>query len=276
MSTDVRTRVIDDLAAESAEVDALVAGLEARTWRLRTPAPGWTIAHQVGHLAWTDEVAVLAVDDPPAFGDVLRAAAEDPDGFVDAAAEQGARAEPEDLLARWRRSRAVLDRRLREAPDGAKIAWFGPPMSAASMATARLMETWAHGLDVADALGTALMPTGRLRHVAHLGVRTRDYAFWVGGLTPPDEEFRLELTAPDGDVWTWGPADAAQRVSGPALDFCRLVTRRRHRVDLALCAVGADADRWLDIAQAFAGSPGPGREPSGGSRREAARGWPHG
>jgi uncharacterized protein (TIGR03084 family) len=131
------------------------------------------------------------------------------------------------------------------------------------MATARLMETWAHGLDVADALGVVRPPTDRLRHVARLGVRTRDFAHRVHGLTPPGEEFRVELTAPSGETWAYGPEDAAQRVTGPALDFCLLVTQRAHRAGLRLHAVGPDADRWLDIAQAFAGPPGAGRAPRG-------------
>jgi uncharacterized protein (TIGR03084 family) len=137
-------------------------------------------------------------------------------------------------------------------------------MSAASMATARLMETWAHGQDVADALGAVRTPTARLRHVAWIGIRARDYAYAVRGLQPPAEPFRVELTAPDGaDMWAYGPRDAAQRITGPALDFCLLVTQRAHRDDLAVRAEGADADTWLSLAQAFAGPAGPGRAPKG-------------
>ena len=181
-----------------------------------------------------------------------------PDGTGDLAEELAA-TPPAQLLADWRTTRAGLHAALRSVPSGRKLLWFGPPMSAASMATARLMETWAHGLDVADALGVAVKPSPRLRSIAHLGVRTRDFAFTVHGLTPPAEPFRVELTAPGGDVWSWGPADAAQRVTGPALDFCYLVTQRRARSELDLTAVGADAQRWLQIAQAFAGPPGEGR-----------------
>ena len=133
-------------------------------------------------------------------------------------------------------------------------------MSAASMATARFMETWAHALDVYDAAGQRPEPTDRIRNVAHLGVRTRNYAYSVHQEEPPAEEFRVELTAPSGDLWTWGPDDAAQRVIGPAYDFCLLVTQRVNRADTDLVAVGADAEHWLDIAQAFAGPPGAGRE----------------
>jgi len=154
-----------------------------------------------------------------------------------------------------------LTEALAAVPAGTKLQWFGPPMTAMSMATARLMETWAHGQDVADTVGVVREPTARLRHVAHISVRTRDFAFQVRGLTPPAEPFYVELTAPDGSLWTWGPSDAAQRVAGRALDFCLLAVQRQHRADTNLTADGPDADKWLDIAQAFAGLPGPGREP---------------
>ncbi|SIL68645.1 TIGR03084 family protein [Mycobacteroides abscessus subsp. abscessus] len=122
------------------------------------------------------------------------------------------------------------------------------------------METWAHGQDVVDALGATREATARLRHVAHIGVGARAFSYLANGLDLPADPVRVELTAPDGSVWTWGPADAANRVSGPALDFCLLVTQRRHRDDTALVADGPLADhQWLAIAQAFAGPPGGGR-----------------
>jgi uncharacterized protein (TIGR03084 family) len=260
------TVLLDDLRAEGDELDALVADLPEADWALPTPAEGWTIAHQVAHLAWTDDRALLSVTDPDGFhAEIARiAAGEAPQRWVDEGAEEGARTPPAELLARWRRGRSGLAEALAAVPNGVKLPWYGPPMSAASMATARLMETWAHTTDVADALRVDREPTARLRHVAHLGVRTRNFAYGVRQLTPPSEEFRVGLTAPDGSVWTWGPEDAAQRVTGSALDFCLLATQRIHRDDTDLVAVGADADRWLDIAQAFAGTPGDGRKP--GSR----------
>ncbi|MEU9475588.1 TIGR03084 family metal-binding protein [Streptomyces sp. NPDC048191] len=260
------TPVIDDLRAESEELDLLVAELSPEQWALPTPAPGWTLAHQIAHLAWTDRSALLAVTDADAFHALVEKALAAPGSFVDEGAEEGARLAPAELLRTWRTGREALDRALRAAPPGARFPWYGPPMSAASMATARLMETWAHGLDIADALGVVRTPTGRLRHVARLGVRTRDFAHTVHGITPPDQEFRVELTTPAGELWTYGPEDAPQRVTGPALDFCLLVTQRAHRADLALTATGPDADRWLDIAQAFAGPPGTGRGPKGAER----------
>ncbi|WP_461084511.1 TIGR03084 family metal-binding protein [Streptomyces deserti] len=260
------TPVIDDLREESEELDRLVAGLDPGRWALATPAPGWTVAHQIAHLAWTDRSALLAVTDAEAFQALAEKALAAPDSFVDEGAEEGSRLPPAELLARWREGRRALEQALRAAPPGTRFPWYGPPMSAASIATARLMETWAHGLDVADALGVVRPPTDRLRHVAWLGVRTRDFAHVVHGLTPPADAFRVELLAPSGEVWTYGPEDAPQRVTGPALDFCLLVAQRIHRADTALHAHGPDADRWLDLAQAFAGPSGTGRPPKGAGR----------
>jgi uncharacterized protein (TIGR03084 family) len=260
---DVLPRVLADLRAESEALDGIVARLDDDDWRRATPAPGWTIAHQIAHLTWTDEVALLSATDPAAFADVLRevVAAGDGEAAVDRAAASGAAAPPARLLARWRTGRAGLDDALRATSPAHRLAWFGPAMAPASMATARLMETWAHGLDVADALGLPLTASGRLWHVARLAVRTRDFSFLARGKTPPTHEFRVELSAPDGGVWSFGPQDAAQRVTGAALDLCLVAVQRRHRADTGLVAVGADADAWLDVAQAFAGPPGGGRAP---------------
>lgn len=262
------TPVIDDLCAEGEELDLVVGELSAEQWALETPAPGWTVAHQIAHLAWTDHSSLLAVTDRDAFAREVEKALAAPGDFVDNGAEEGAGKPAAQLLADWRGGRKALEDALRAAPAGARFPWYGPPMSAASMASARLMETWAHGQDVADALGVVRTPTDRLRHIVRLGVRTRDFAFGVHGLPAPFEEFRIELTPPsgddgdgDGEPWTYGPEDAVERVTGPALDFCLLVTQRAHRADLALRAEGSDADRWLDIAQAFAGPPGAGRAP---------------
>src|SRR6516225_1418784 len=251
--------IVADLRAQSDDLDALVAPLPAHRWAEPTPAAGWTIAHQIGHLLWTDRVALTAVTDEAGFAAALEAAQADPIGFVDSAADELATVAPAELLTDWRVTRGRLHEALLTVPGGRKLPWFGPPMRAASMATARLMETWAHGLDVADALGVKRPATERLRSIAHIGVRTREYAFAVNNLAPPTEPFLVELRAPGGETWTWGPPDAVQRVTGSAEDFCFLVTQRRALSTLDITAHGVDAQRWLEIAQAFAGQPGPGR-----------------
>ncbi|MEU7871210.1 TIGR03084 family metal-binding protein [Dactylosporangium sp. NPDC049140] len=260
--------VLPDLAAESEALDRLVAGLDAQQWSTPTPAPGWTVAHQIAHLVWTDEAATLANADPAAFFARL-SAVDDPLTFVDRAAAAGV-APPDELLARWRAGRAALATALRAVPPGEKRPWFGPPMSPVSCATARLMETWAHGRDIAETFPDDerarrhLRPTDRLRHVAFIGYRTISHGFESHGQAGPTTPFRVELSLPDGGEMTFGPEASPERVTGPILDFCLLVTQRRHPADLALQASGDDAAEWMTKAQAFAGPPGTKREPRAG------------
>ncbi|PJJ57907.1 uncharacterized protein (TIGR03084 family) [Mumia flava] len=261
---DVLTPLLADLAAEGEQLDAVVAGLDDAGWSSPTPAPGWTVAHQVAHLHWTDEASLAAIEGGEAFGDLMKRAASDPTGFVDAEAERIAAGSAEELLSAWRDGRARLSDALRAVPRGTKIAWFGPPMSAASMATARLMETWAHGRDVAEALGVELPRDRRAEHVAYLGFRTRAFAYLVRGREMPDAPVRVELHGPGGERWAWGPEDAPDRVTGDGYDFALLATRRRTRDDVDVAAHGAAADEWLDIVQAFAGLPGPDPKPRSG------------
>lgn len=248
--------ILTDLADESQQLDGWVEHLDEAQWRLDTPAAGWTIAHQIGHLAWTDDASLTAIDDPEAFGQMMKAAVADPTGFVDAGAEQWAALEPQRLLQRWRDGRGELADALACVPEGQKISWFGPPMSAASMATARMMETWTHARDIAAALQIEPPRDHRARHIAYLGVRTRDFSYQMRGEDPPANQFRVELTGPDGEEWSWGPQDANQRVTGDGYDFALLATRRLHRDDAEVHANGPDARYWLGIIQAFAGPPG--------------------
>lgn len=261
--------VLPDLSHEGDWLESLVVDLPEAGWRQATPAAGWDIATTVAHLAWTDEAAVLAAaaasgtEGKAAWDELVMQAIADPEGFVDEAALRGGAVPPNDLLARWRTSRQELARALADHPGDQRMPWFGPPMSSTSMATARYMETWAHGLDIAQALDVEVEPHDRVRHVVHIGVRTRDFSYRNRGEEPPADEFRVELTSPSGETWTYGPGDAEQRVGGAAWDFALLVTQRGHRADLDVRATGRDAERWLDIAQAFAGPSGNGREPRG-------------
>ena len=247
-----------DVAAETAVTRRLVASLSENGWRTPTPALGWDIADQIGHLAYFDQVAVRAVVDPDEFRAELaaiEAAGIDPDAI---AARHRHRSGAQ-TLAWFDEARADLLATFAAIDPATRLPWFGPDMSAASALTARLMETWAHTQDIADALGVTRGPNDRLRHVAHIGVGARAFSYIVNGKPPPAAPVRVTLIAPSGDVWTWGPAHATDRISGPALDFCLLVTQRRHRDDLAMAIEGPAATEWMAIAQAFAGEAGPGR-----------------
>jgi uncharacterized protein (TIGR03084 family) len=251
-----------DLAAEHADLDALVAGLDEPGFDTPTPAEGWSVRDQLSHLAWFDREAVRAALDPEGFTATLPDALAD-DAFTERAAVEGRAMSGAEVLGWWRAARAEVLGALAGLDPSTRIPWYGPPMSAASFTTARLMETWAHGQDVADALGVERDPTDRLRHVAFLGVRALPNSYRVRDLPVPEVPVRVELVAPSGQVWSWGDEGAADHVRGPALDFCLVATQRRHVDDTALEAEGPVATEWLRLAQAFAGPAGPGRPPKG-------------
>jgi uncharacterized protein (TIGR03084 family) len=253
--------LLDDLEAESAVLDGLLSELDSDGWELPTPAVGWAIRDQVSHLAYFDETCRRALVDPDGFrADAAALQARGP-AFPDLVAAEHRGWPPDELLSWFRRTRADLLAAYATADPKARIPWYGTEMAAASAITARLMETWAHGQDVADALNATWPETARLRHIAHLGVRTLGHSFRLRGLDVPDRPVRVELRPPDDPQWTWGPEDAKDVVAGPAVDFCLVVTQRRNVLDTRLDVRGDVAATWLQIAQAFAGEPAHGRPP---------------
>jgi uncharacterized protein (TIGR03084 family) len=263
MPADV-TALLADLAAESSQLDAILGLMPAVDWLRPTPAEGWTIADQVSHLAYFDQAALLSVTDPDRFRAQAAVLTAGGDTFPDRIAAQFRHLGGAELLPWFQAARRSLLAGYAAADPARRLPWYGPEMGLASSITARLMETWAHGQDICDALGVDREPTGRLRHVAHIGIGARAYSFAVHGQPLPEEPIRVDLAAPDGSRWTWGAAGAADRVTGPALDFCLVVTQRRHRADTALEITGPAATAWMAIAQSFAGPAGPGRPPRAG------------
>lgn len=242
----------DDLAAETLELLPVLAKAD---WDAPTPADGWTVRDQVTHLAFFDDAVLLSLRDP---GEFARWRAEQVAlgaHFPDVIAGRNRHLPGAEALAWLNRSRDALLAAYRAADPAARLPWYGPDMSVASSVTARLMETWAHGQDIRDTCGVTTTATGRLRHIANLGVRTFGFSFAQRGLPVPEEPVHVALTGPGGQTWTWGLADAADRVSGDALDFCLVVTQRRNVADTGLTVTGPVAERWIAIAQAFAGGP---------------------
>lgn len=247
--------LLDELRWETTQLLDALESLPPAVWHLPTPAAGWSIADQISHLAFFDDSACSALSDPTTFrieADALMAAGMD---FPDRIAAQFRSTDPDALLDWFRSSRQRLVTTLSGADPKRRIPWFGPDMSVASCATARLMETWAHGQDVYDTIGVTHPQSPGLRSIAHLGVATFGFAHKLNGLDAPEVPVRIELFSPTGELWSWGPVEATDRVSGSAEDFVLVVTQRRHWTETALTVVGPAAAQWVEIAQAYAGAP---------------------
>ncbi len=253
------TQLLTDSEMTTLALHSVLTGLDDADWDRLTSSPGWTMRHQVRHLVHGDELAVLAATDPDRFAVVLADLLEDLEA-VSAAVTTPFTEPADELRERWVRGAATVRAAVASEPSDQPITWITGPMSRASFLTARVMETFAHGNDIAEAVGQPFDDGAALPHVAHLGVRTRAFAFTNSGQAVPATEARVELTDP---TLAFGPPDAPDRVTGPARDFCLLVTRRRHRSDTALAASGPHAEAWLAIAQCFAGPPSPGPPPGG-------------
>lgn len=255
------TAVLADLTAEAAEVDALVAGLAESGWDVPTPAPGWRVREQIAHLTFILRIAGFAAAQPEAFVAMTKSLTGGLDAAVEAALKEFEHDPGEVLLAKWRAERDTAIKALAAVPGDQLVPWLVNPLPPYVLACAGMMELFGHGQDIADALGVRPVRTDRLRHLVGFAVRVRDFGYQARNLTPPETEFRFEITGPSGAVWAFGPEDSPERIVGRAEDFCLLVTRRRHRDDLDVRAEGALADGWLDIAQAYRGAAGEGRRP---------------
>ena len=249
-----------DLAAEQEELDAVVANLNEGGWATMTPSEGWDIKEQIRHLAYFENRAKLAASNPEAFKHWLQEMRKDPETLNRHAETTAKDLTAEGTLDWWREERSGLLDILTKMDRKKRLPWYGPDLSAMSFATARLMETWAHGQDIVDALGIRRKPTERLYHIAHLGVSTFGWSFSNRQLEVPDAAVRVELSGPSGDIWTWGAEEDKDVVKGPAEDFCLVVTQRCHVADTELVINGETARQWMSIAQVYAGPPTDGRK----------------
>lgn len=249
--------VLSDFAAEVEVLDGLLSSLGERDWFKPTPAEGWDIRDSVAHLSIADEMALECVVDsriPSLMQQGMDALLEGEEALLAAEATMLARGralEPNAVHEWWRTGNAALRAALADVDHSRRLPWGPNVMSVPSFVTARLMETWAHGLDCFDAAGVVPVDTDRLRHVAHLGLRSLPYAFLAAGVPGPGP-VRLELISPSGEAWTFGPDDAPTVITGPASDWCRVAVRRDRRDEATrLNGSGPDATAVLEHVKAY-------------------------
>jgi len=249
-----------DLLDEQAALDAIMTSLDDSAWDLQTPSPGWAVRDQIGHLAYFDNTAALAIASPESFVSArnqLVASLDDATRSDDLTLGATRAMSPDQLLGHWRQCRQALADASDGLSDDTRVEWYGPSMGSKSFLTARLMECWAHGQDIIDTLGLSRDETDRLAHIAQLGFITRKWTYINRGLEIPPGEVRVELSSPGGQQWVFGPADDAadSTVTGTALDFCLVTSQRRHIYDTDLEIEGELGRDWLEKAQLFAGPP---------------------
>jgi uncharacterized protein (TIGR03084 family) len=263
--------VIADLLQECRELADRCRDLSDDEWHRAGPFHGWTPWDTVAHLCYFDEASLVALADASRFereAAVLSARTASGEAISRIARAHFGPIDGTGLLDRWQERYTRLSEGLAARDPRSRLPWYGPSMSVRSFATARLMETWAHGQDVWDTFGQARQPTPRMRHIAHLGFTTFRWTFVNRDLPVPEPTPRLALRAPDGGTWTWGDDASPESVSGSALGFCLVVTQRRHVADTDLRCTPGSAAQWMAIAQCFAGEPADG--PAPGVRRIAA------
>lgn len=247
--TTATAAILDDLEAEQERLEAILDGLDDAAWRSPSAAEGWTVADVVLHLAQTEEAVVLSAGGGDGFDRLWTEAT-----GVDDAAErmvQAERADPAVVFERWKTRRRSAVAALRQADPQQPIPWVATRLKPATLATTRLAEHWAHGLDITGPLGAPFPDTDRLRHIAWLAHGTLPYAFALAG----EEAYPVycELTGPAGDTWRYGPTGADSTITGAAGAFCRVGAQRLAREDSGLVAAGPHGEAALRVLRTYAG-----------------------
>ena len=242
--------IFEDLAAEEERLEKILSGLDEVQWGSASAADGWTIADVVLHLAQSEEAAAATASHGTLRGALGTVAGETTDARADAAVKME-RAAPAEVFTRWQRARQAALAAMRDADPDQPVQWMVGTVKPATLATTRLAEHWAHGLDIAGPLGADFPDTDRLKHIAWLAHRTLPYALSLAG--EPAVAVRCELTAPDGEqVWRFGPAGAESAITGPAGEFCRVAAQRLDPEQSGLEASGPHGATALRLVRTYA------------------------
>jgi uncharacterized protein (TIGR03084 family) len=247
-----------DLLAEAEELHTFLKTLAADDWSRPTGFMGWTPWDVVAHLHFFDEVSLRALEGEEVFvarrEELMKQMVEGTTNQEIARREYGD-ISPDDLLARWQATCREMATQLGESDPKRRLPWFGPDMGVRMFTTARFMETWAHAHEVYDLKGVARTYSDRIRNIAVIGVKTFGWTFVNRGLEIPGPPPYIRLVAPSGEIWEWHDPSDEESIRGDAIDFCHVVTQGRNVADTRLEVVGDIANRWMSIAQCFAGGP---------------------
>jgi len=246
---------VEDLRVEGRELDVLLSRLTDTDWSRATAFKGWTIWDVVAHLHLTDRMGTSSLAGEASFRALLKDMASAGMPMAGYARRWIGDVSGATLRDRWRALLEELCVGLEKADPDARLAWAGPGMKPRMFATARQMETWAHGSEIYDLLGVERRETDRIRNIATIGVRTFGWTFANRKLEAPSPAPFVRLSAPSGAVWEWNEAQTDNRVEGRAVEFCQVVTQTRNVADTQLRVVGEPAQRWMAMAQCFAGPP---------------------
>lgn len=250
--------VVQDLHTEGEELYRLLRDMDTGYWTQTTLFKDWTVWDVLAHLHFSDYMALTSIESEDGFRQLAREMqSSGMRAYTDAwlADHTGHPITGPALLERWHAMFETLCQQLAAADPEQRFAWAGPGMKAKMFATARQMETWAHGWEIYDLMGIEREHTDRLIHIATIGVKTFGWTFRNRGLPVPEPAPYVELTAPSGELWRWNDPDCGESISGAAVEFCQVVTQVRNIADTQLKVEGDTACAWMEIAQCFAGPP---------------------
>lgn len=257
----------DDFFRECQAVEALVEPLSEPDYGRKTRFKGWTINQILRHLHVWNHAAQLSLTDEAGFRAWMDDATQSIGGgnmpdfeknWLDGASGR-------TLFDIWRETYPAVAESFAEADPSHRVPWVGPSMSARSSITARLMETWAHSQAIYDELGIERANGDHIRNIVVLGFNTYGWTFANRRMEVPEPRPQLVLTAPSGEIWTYGEDAGDERIEGAAEQFCQVVTQTRNIADTELAVSGSNAREWMSVAQCFAGPPNDPPKP--GERR---------
>jgi uncharacterized protein (TIGR03084 family) len=227
-------------------------------WQRPTQFKGWTFNDVIGHLYMFDYAAKLTLEGPEvlrAFFAQIAAGRANGHSLVSYTRRWLGDSQGISLLQKWRAFYRELASAYADQDPVRRVAWGGPDMSVRSLISARQMETWAHGQAIFDVLGVTRRESDRLKNIAVMGVNTFGWTFANRKLPVPPFKPYVRLESPSGASWEWNSPEQADRITGSAVDFCRVITQTRNVADTRLEVAGPIAQQWMSTAQCFAGPP---------------------